>query len=395
MNNTFRSLRFLSALLPFAFLSITASHAQLPTTPPDHIVILIEENYSYTYIMSTFASYAPHINALTTDTNAAIFTQAFAITHPSEPNYLQFFSGSNQGETTDGVPVGYPFTTPNLAAQLIAAGKTFVTYSEDLPSAGSDVVTYTAGGTNYARKHNPCANWMGTGANQFSGAVVNLPYTSFPAAANYATLPTVCYVVPNQTNDMHDGTPPSNITTGDTWYYSHLSSLLPWALANNTLFIIIFDEDDNLHSNNIPLIFYGPMVKGGTYAEHVDLYSVLRTLEALYGLGYAGSAASATTITDCWRHTITGINNVTNADYSFKVAPNPASGVINFNCNNPLNTQVTINITDQLGRSAGKYTMTGTEMQVNTASYAPGFYYYRALNDNNNIVGQGKFIINH
>ena len=384
------SIRFCCFSL-LAFLGFSsACLAQLPL--PSHIVILIEENYSYHDVIGS--SFAPHINALCADTNAAVFTQAYALEHPSEPNYLDFFSGTNQGCTTDNIPTGQPFNTANLGAQLLAASKTFITYSEDLPSVGFNGGTYTSGGANYVRKHNPCTNWMGTGTNQIP-TTVNQPYTAFPASANYSTLPTVCYVVPNQDNDMHDGLYPTNITTGDTWMYNHLDTLRQWALANNTLYIITFDEDDNLSGNNIPTIFYGPMVKGGTYSEHITLYSMLRTIEEMYGLGYAGNAATATTISDCWKVPVinTGLTNIANYNYAFRVFPNPASGFININCDNALKSQLTVNITDELGRVAGTYTMNGTELHVNTESFAPGFYFYKAVEENGSFAGEGKFIV--
>ena len=46
----------------------------------------------------------------------------FAVTHPSQPNYLQFFSGSNQGVTSNSTPAG-PFSTPNLGAPSCARSK--------------------------------------------------------------------------------------------------------------------------------------------------------------------------------------------------------------------------------------------------------------------------------
>src|SRR5579883_3225730 len=76
---------------------------------PDHIMICIMENHSYSEIVGS--SSAPYINSLITGSNAAVFTQSFAIEHPSQPNYLDLFSGSNQGVTDDGLPTSQPFTT--------------------------------------------------------------------------------------------------------------------------------------------------------------------------------------------------------------------------------------------------------------------------------------------
>src|SRR5438876_5789349 len=102
----------------------------IPT--PDHVVIVIEENRSYSGIIGNAA--APYINSLIGQ--GALLTNSFAITHPSQPNYIALFSGSTQGVTSDATPTNVPYTTPNLGAQLISAGRTFVGYSEDLPSVG-------------------------------------------------------------------------------------------------------------------------------------------------------------------------------------------------------------------------------------------------------------------
>src|SRR5215813_13786392 len=125
--------------------------AQIPgVTPPDHIVIVIEENHSFSEIIGS--SSAPYINSLAQQ--GALFTNSFAIEHPSEPNYLDLFSGANQGVTNDNCPVG-PFSVANLGSLLIGAGKTFTGFSEGLPSAGS---TACASGA-YVRKHNPWVNF--------------------------------------------------------------------------------------------------------------------------------------------------------------------------------------------------------------------------------------------
>src|ERR1041385_6816876 len=86
------------------------STGYVPT--PDHVVICILENHGYTEIVGS--SSAPYLNSLLADTFCALFTQSYALTHPSQPNYLQLFSGSTQGVTDDNVPTNLPFTTANL-----------------------------------------------------------------------------------------------------------------------------------------------------------------------------------------------------------------------------------------------------------------------------------------
>jgi len=57
---------------------------------PDHVVIVIEENHAYTQVIGVAA--APYINSLAA--GGALMTASYAITHPSQPNYIAFFSGS-------------------------------------------------------------------------------------------------------------------------------------------------------------------------------------------------------------------------------------------------------------------------------------------------------------
>ncbi len=142
-----------SAFSPSATFITLAASSTIPT--PDHVVILILENHAYSQIIGSTA--APHINALANDASSALFTQSFAIEHPSQPNYLDLYSGSNQGVTDDNIPAGIPFTTPNLGRELIDASLSFTTFSEDLPSVGYNGATSGA----YARKHIlPLTGWV-------------------------------------------------------------------------------------------------------------------------------------------------------------------------------------------------------------------------------------------
>ncbi|SFB58185.1 Phosphoesterase family protein [Cohnella sp. OV330] len=59
----------------------------------------------------------------------------FATRHPSQPNYLDLFSGGSQGVKGDGVPKT-KFATDNLASELFKHNYTFAGYSEGLPALG-------------------------------------------------------------------------------------------------------------------------------------------------------------------------------------------------------------------------------------------------------------------
>ncbi len=252
----------------------------LSTLPlPTHIVIVVEENHGYSEIIGS--SQAPYINTLADE--GASFTSSHAITHPSQPNYLALFSGSTQGITDDSCP--HTFSAANLGSELIAAKKTFTGYSEGLPSTGSTVCT----SGEYARKHAPWTDFSNIPSSD------SVPFSKFPT--NYANLPTISFVIPDLLDDMHDGT----IQQGDSWLQTHLQGYVTWAKTNNSLLIVTFDEDQGTTTNQIATIFVGPMVKTGKYSEYINHYNVLRTLEAIYGLPYAGKSSSVKTITDVWQ----------------------------------------------------------------------------------------------
>jgi hypothetical protein len=270
------------AVAGLAAIAAPVAHAANGVPRFDHVIVVMEENRSYNEIIGDTTD-APYINN-TLAAGGAAFTNSFAIEHPSEPNYLDLFSGSNQGVTSDACPE--TFSADNEGAQLLAAGDTFAGYSEGLPSTGSTVCT----SGEYARKHLPWTNFTNVPAAD------SMPWTSFPSSSNYASLPTVSWVIPNLLDDMHDGT----IAQGDTWLQNNMNSYATWAKTHNSLLVVTWDEDDSSQSNQIPTIFYGANVQTGQYSNTINHYGVLRTIEDMYGLPYAGAAANATPITNVW-----------------------------------------------------------------------------------------------
>lgn len=214
---------------------------------------------------------------------SAVFTKSYAITHPSQPNYLALFSGSTQGVTSDRC-LSRLRDRPNLGAQLIAAGHTFAGYSEGLPEPGYRGCYHGR----YAAKHNPWVNFDNVPDS------ANLPFSAFPA--DYAQLPTVSFVVPDLCDDMHDCT----VATGDKWAARHLEPYRQWAAGHDSLLIITFDEDDGRAGNQILTLVAGARVRPGTYAQRIDHYSVLRTLEEFWSLKPIGRAVTAKPMTGVW-----------------------------------------------------------------------------------------------
>ncbi len=248
---------------------------------PNHVVIVIEENKSYSTIIGN--ANAPYINALAKQ--GMLFTDMHAVMHPSLPNYVALFSGSTYGLTDDSCP--HDFSGPNLATELLAKKLSFAIYSEDLPETGFSGCIGSGG--LYRRKHNPVVNWQVAGLPES----LNRPFRDFPR--DYSKLPYVAFVVPNMQNDMHDGT----IAQGDAWLKANMGPYAVWAKTHNSLLIIIWDESDaNSVSNQIPLIIMGAGVKPGRNAQSLDHYAVLRTIEDMFGLKPLGQSAVASPISE-------------------------------------------------------------------------------------------------
>jgi phosphatidylinositol-3-phosphatase len=253
-----------------------------------HVVIVVMENKNYSAIIGRPGE-APYLNKLASD--GAVFSNSYAVAHPSQPNYLALFSGSTHGVTSDNCPQNVG-DAPNLGAELIRSGRTFAGYSESMPSPG-----YTGCGSylslGYIRTHNPWSDFSNVPRSD------NLTFASFPAS--YGRLPTVSFVIPNLCHDMHSCPRDS----GDRWMQHNLGGYATWTQSHNSLLVVTWDEDGTLFGlggdgNKVATIFYGAHVRAGTYAEHTSHYGILRTVEDMYGLAHAGASATAAPITGVW-----------------------------------------------------------------------------------------------
>ena len=317
--------KFLGVMIALFFGLAHSSKAQIPQY--DHVVILIEENKTYSEIIGNTdpTTGAPYLNSIAD--SGALFTNSHAVEHPSQPNYLDLYSGFNQGVPGDNTSPLAPFTTGNLGASLIANGYTFADYSESLPyslpsnrsvavdpsTPGATAYGYTGDSysdnpalNEYQRKHNPAVNWQTENATPGNAqhqlpAIANQPFTAFPT--NFSQLPTVSIVVPNEQNDMHDGT----IHQADLWAMNNIEAYRQWAVTHNSLLIVTWDENDDEDltdpggegTNQIATIFSGAHVVPGQYNELITHFNVLRTIEDMYGLPTSGPGdAAASDITD-------------------------------------------------------------------------------------------------
>ena len=262
-----------------------AARAQAhPTYTTQYVQLVIFENESYDDIIGS--PYAPYMTSLAK--TWANMTQSFAITHPSEPNYLALFSGSTHGVTSDECPL--TFKTASLGSELIKAGISFTGFAESMPHDGFEGCQAhpdkLPSGYLYMRKHVPWTNFPKV--PRTDSIVYRKPLAQPPSR--------FVWITPNMCNDMHD----CSIATGDAWASKNLPKLIAWDAANDGVLILTFDENDGSPGNQIPTILAGN-VNPGQYSQTIDHYSVLRTIENVFGVKPLGSAASATPIENVLR----------------------------------------------------------------------------------------------
>jgi hypothetical protein len=190
---------------------------------------------------------------------------------------------------------------------------TFTGYSEDLPAAGFTGCS----SANYQRKHNAWVDFSNVPTSS------NKPFSAFPT--DYSKLPTVAFVTPNMCNDMHD----CSIATGDAWMKDNLDGYARWAVKHNSLLVVTFDENSGGTVNQIPTLLVGAKVRPGTYAEPINHYSLLRTIENAYGLpalGYAKLASPLSTIWTTSKAATRAPAGITNGSFELGVAGWATSG---------------------------------------------------------------------
>ncbi|HZC06753.1 MAG TPA: alkaline phosphatase family protein, partial [Ktedonobacterales bacterium] len=108
------------------------THATSGVPRYQHIFYIMMENHSYDEVIGNAA--APQINALASEYGLA--TDYWGVTHPSEPNYVASVAGSNYNVVNDSPYQAQLVQKPYLGSQLEAAGLTWKTYQQSLPSVG-------------------------------------------------------------------------------------------------------------------------------------------------------------------------------------------------------------------------------------------------------------------
>jgi hypothetical protein len=252
-----------------------------------HVFVVVEENANFGDVIANPA--LPYLNGLANQYGLA--TNYFANAHPSIPNYFELTTGQILTLIDASTPHDFPVSSQNVVRELLASGKSWKSYAEDLPSVG-----YTGGDTGrYAVRHNPLAYF--TDVQNDTRQVQNLvPFSQFATDLNAANLPNFSFIVPNLCDDAHD----CSLATADTWLKSNIDPLIQSPLfQKDGLLIIVFDEADTLDftsgGGHVATVIVSPLAKRGyksiAFYQH---QSVLRlTLEGLGVTKLPGDAATA------------------------------------------------------------------------------------------------------
>jgi hypothetical protein len=257
----------------------------------DRIAIVYFENENYNKAIGdpNFAWFAKQ---------GVTLSSYFAVTHPSQPNYMAALGGDYFGMQNDAFSRA-DRNVSTLVDLLDTRGISWAMYQEDMPFSGFEGkawVNQRNGANDYVRKHNPAVLFDSiSGSEQRLSQIKNLSVTDtsrsmFHKDLRDNKLPQYMFITPNMTSDGHD----TSATVAGKWCRSFLEPLLKDKnFMSNTLVLITWDENETYsQQNNILAILVGDAVPaslvGTTDKTFYNHYSELATVEANWDLPTLG-----------------------------------------------------------------------------------------------------------
>jgi phosphatidylinositol-3-phosphatase len=261
--------------------------ASLAAGAAAHVAVILMENEEYGDIAGSPS--APYINGLAR--HYALARGMYAISHPSLPNYLALTGGSTFGISSDCTTCSVGVSS--IVDQLTQAKLSWRAYMEGLPRT-----CFTGSGSGgYAKKHNPFVYYTRVVGNPARCANVVRLARLAGDERNHA-LPRFIWITPDLCHDMHD----CSVATGDR-FLSRLVPALLRSLGRGGLLFLTWDEgaSDNgccrlASGGHVVTIVAGPGARRGARMNGpADHYSVLQTIEDLFGLPRLRGAACSCT----------------------------------------------------------------------------------------------------
>jgi len=261
----------------------------------NNVFVVVSENQSYESVIGSASM--PYLNALANRYGLAI--NYYANTHPSIGNY--FWMTTGQQITNDDNFAG-TVSVDNIVRQLNAAGKTWKSYAQSLPSVG-----YTgADQYPYVKRHNPFA-YITDVLNSQTQTNNLVPFTQFTTDLANNQLPNYSFIIPNQQNNGHDCpaaipncTNADKLAATDSWLKTNIDPLISSAAFRQSgLLIITWDESVDTDTTNggghIATVVISTKTpqqfQSNTFLQH---QSTLRLMAEAAGLtSFPGAAAGA------------------------------------------------------------------------------------------------------
>lgn len=274
-----------------------------------HVFVIMMENQNSTDVYNS--SNAPYIGQLMREYGyASNFQDVLPASVPSEPHYIWLEAGTNVfadrtfTSDSDASASNSTAATAHLVNQLESAGRTWMTYQENITSStGACPISTTFLGL-YAAKHDPFVFFRdvsGSPPSKTSARCVahTRPLTQFAGDLAAGRVSSYTLITPNLCHDMHGavGCPLTNfVKQGDSWLQSFLPPLISYAKANHGVIFLTWDEPEG--SPTQPFLVIGPNLKSAGYKSTVryDMSSVLKSLQQIFAvtplLGHAADAST-------------------------------------------------------------------------------------------------------
>ena len=322
-----------------AGLTSVASASPRPATSShyDHIFVIVDENHGFNDVIGNPA--APNLNALASQYGIA--TNYFAVTHPSEPNYVALLGGSPFTVNSDDPYYVQRVAAPSLISELDHAHVSWKAYLQGMPHPGYEGICYPANCNGepdkdplYVSKHNGISNYT-TSLNPADWSR-QVPIGELGRDLHTGHVPAFNWVIPDECHDQH-GDPPYCIDSGNPGdpqdqrlvafgdeymgqLVAQITSAKFWAKGNNAIDIVYDEGDNNAHGggrvSDVVVTSHGPRhLKAGAFFTH---YSLLRTIQNNFGVACLQRSCDATTKPMTSLFAVTG-----SVAKPFKVRPMP------------------------------------------------------------------------
>ncbi|HZU69056.1 MAG TPA: alkaline phosphatase family protein [Ktedonobacteraceae bacterium] len=293
--------------------TVSAQQVSRPLPRYNHVLVIMEENHGYEQIIGNPA--APIINHLAQAYGLA--TNYTGVGDPSAPNYVGILGGSTFGIADDNPYYLHTINKPSLADQLENAGLTWKGYFGGLAYPGYKGICFPVkcdGAPDisplYAAKHNgfPYFAHIQNNPQELQKMV---PITQLDIDLKADHLPNFSFIVPDQCHDMHGAPPycvddgkPGSVTDnflvsqGDAYIGTLVKKVMDssiWSNGNNAI-VITFDEGNNAQSRIVTIVIANHGSRGLRDSTPYNHYSLLLTIEKVFGLGCLQNACDSDTI---------------------------------------------------------------------------------------------------